>query len=426
MNPRSSFVTIALLLLLLSACSDPETTPAGGDDVGTDRDVAQNSDSNDAEGEDAPEDVRDAEDTAEDVPPDLPFPDASAFDYGNPGPYPVGRRAVVLDDSARQRQLRVLIYYPAAEAAREASDTGEAIEAIFDDADHRQTYADLLADAPNDCPTRTTHSVADAGLADTGGLLPVIAYSHCFQCLAISGNSLAEHLASRGFVVAAPDHAGDTLFDKLDGAEGMLSDSFLQVRAGDIMAVLDLLLSEDAPELLRGQLDPTRVALAGHSFGSVTTGRVLQLDPRPVAGFAIAAPVENPLFPSVKVADINTPLMFVVAGEDNSISEIGNTILRTNYQLASPPTWKVEVADAGHWSFSDLVGLVEAFDPGCGEDLRQTNGQPFTYVAPEVGREIIERYAAAFFAAHLLGDEDAFGALVAAFPRGVSADARRE
>lgn len=62
----------------------------------------------------------------------------------------------------------------------------------------------------------------------------------------------------------------------------------------------------------------------GHSFGGVTAGMVLTEDTRPRAGLALAVPMENPLLPGVVVADLQVPLLFVRAIEDNSITEIGN------------------------------------------------------------------------------------------------------
>ena len=69
--------------------------------------------------------------------------------------------------------------------------------------------------------------------------------------------------------------------------------------------------------------DLTHVGVLGHSFGAVTAGRVAQLDTRFSAAAALCAPMENPLTPGVTLADIHVPLMFVVAIEDNSITEFG-------------------------------------------------------------------------------------------------------
>jgi hypothetical protein len=65
----------------------------------------------------------------------------------------------------------------------------------------------------------------------------------------------------------------------------------------------------------------------------------------------------------------------------------------------------VEFVDAGHWSFSDVCALVEAFSPGCGDGIRQTVAdEPFTYVDIDATRHRAADWATAFFAASILGD----------------------
>ena len=154
----------------------------------------------------------------------------------------------------------------------------------------------------------------------------------------------------------------------------------------------------------------------GHSFGAITTGLVLQDDPRPRAGVAIAAPLENPLLPGVMMAAIAEPLLLVVAVEDNSITEFGNMAIRTNFGMANPPVWKLEFADTGHFAYSDLAGLSDYFAAGCGDGERQTNGEPFSYADPFAVRSLLAGRVTAFFALHLLGDEDARAQLEAAEP----------
>jgi hypothetical protein len=117
--------------------------------------------------------------------------------------------------------------------------------------------------------------------------------------------------------------------------------------------------------------------------------------------------MENPLIPGVTLAEITQPVMFLVAVEDNSITEFGNRFIRDNYDDAPGAAWKLEVADAGHWSVSDLVGLVDLFAPGCGEGTRQTDDTPFSYLDPATGRSITASYVTAFFRATLQDDAGA-------------------
>jgi dienelactone hydrolase len=263
---------------------------------------------------------------------------------------------------------------------------------------HRTTYAQLLATAST-CPTRTLSVAVDG--APAAGSFPLVVFSHCHSCTRLSNASVALRLASHGFVVLAVDHAGDTLWDQLAGNPAALDGETLQRRVDDLEVALDV-----SSPMLAGA-DRTRVGVLGHSFGGVTAGRIAQLDTRVQAAASLAAPMENPLIPGVTLAELTQPLMFLVAVEDNSITEFGNRFIRDNYDDAPGAAWKLEVADAGHWSVSDLVGLVDLFAPGCGEGTRQTDDTPFSYLDPAVGRGLTASYVTAFFRATLEDDAGA-------------------
>ena len=366
------------------ACSSEEPSPVSPPDASTDADVGQQDVAPDAAPDATQPDV-----SAPDAQPDVqPLPDP--IDAPTRGEFAVGNQTVTLQDGARGRTLDVEIWYPATSGGSEPA-TG------FEQ-DPNLMVLDGLLQAANTCPTQQTSSARDA--MPISGTYPVLAFSHCHACTRYSSFTVAEHLASWGYVVVAADHEDNTLFDELAGTGVALSTDFLQVRAADVRALLDAVLDGDLlPDGVTA--DPSRVGVYGHSFGSVTTGLVAQQDPRIAAAFGIAAPMENPLLAGVTVADITVPLGFLVAREDNSIREIGNRLIRDNFAAATQAAWKIEVADAGHWSVSDLVGLVEMFDPGCGSDTRQVGGEPFDYIDPALGRTITAAYVLAFFEATL-------------------------
>lgn len=333
---------------------------------------------------------------------------APAADPTTAGAWSVGRRTVVLDDA--ERPLTVEVWYPTHQEA-----TPTAVPQAYLSGQQQADYAALLAAAPPDCPTLTTQAIADAEPAD-GGPWPAVLFSHCHTCTRFSSFTQAQRLASHGVVVVAPDHAGNTLLDEV--SLGLNTDT-LELRRSDGVRTLDALL---AGELGVADLDADAIGVVGHSFGSVTAGLIAQSDPRISAAMGIAAPMATPTLPGVELSSIEMPLMLVVAEEDNSISEAGNFLIRSNYEDAIGPAWKAEVADAGHWSFSDLCGVVEDFEPGCGEGERQTEpGEPFTYLDPAQGREVISALAAAFFLQTLSGQSEQLDELSLS---GVSLDAR--
>jgi predicted dienelactone hydrolase len=337
-----------------------------------------------------------------------------SYSYDEMGPYPVGNQTISVMNASEGRVLNVELWYPA-----ENAQAAQSIEGFAIDSPEREEILMLLETAPQQCTRRETSSARDAQPAASPEVLPLVIFSHCFECTRYSSFSLAERLASHGIAVAAPDHARNTLFDS--GA--MLNVEFLATRASDVSAVLDELLMDNSqvvPDALQGRFDENRVAIAGHSYGAVTAGKILQDDERFKAGMIIAAPIENPLFPGVSVANIEEPMLFMVAGEDNSIGSIGNTVMRANYEAAAGSVWKIEIPDAGHWSFSDIAGIVPEFNAGCGDGVRQTvPGEPFTYIDNVLARDITATYGMLFFAAHLLGDEEAREALAVSIPAGV-------
>ena len=311
-------------------------------------------------------------------------PEPQAVDHALRGPYAVGHRALEVEGLVAE------LWYPAA-----SEEPGLGVVEAFTADEQAWIYEELLETAS--CASTETAAGLDAPQAE--GSFPVLVFSHCHECTRFSSFTVAEQLASHGFLVAAADHAGNTLWDGLAG-EGMdLDTDTLAMRVEQQHDLLDAALQVEGA-------DPSLVGAFGHSFGSVTTGMLAQERYEVQAALGLAAPMENPLLPGVEVSELEQPLGFLVAVEDNSITELGNELMRSNFEEAGT-AWKYEVADAGHWSFSDIVGVIDNFEPGCGQDTRQTDGSEFSYMDPVQGRETAAVFATAFFAQTLLDDEDA-------------------
>jgi predicted dienelactone hydrolase len=85
--------------------------------------------------------------------------------------------------------------------------------------------------------------------------------------------------ASRGFVVAAPDHAKNTDYDFDDSSANRAAIQF--DRPLDITFVTDqlILLNADPESFLRGLIDPEAIGMSGASFGGHTTMTVAGATP---------------------------------------------------------------------------------------------------------------------------------------------------
>ncbi len=337
----------------------------------------------------------------------------AAIDPEHQGAYVVGTVRIEIEASGG-RVLPVQLWYPAVDSARQQAALERPTQDFEPPGEKHDTLAKLVAEAPDGCTRKTMHAAdAPEAFARATGW-PLLVFSHCMDCIRFSAFSIAEHLASLGFVVAAPDHIDGTLYDN----KGTLNAEFLKTRAADLRSVLDTMLDEAAtalPKSLRGKLDAQRIGAFGHSYGSVTTGLLLQTDARVKAGVMIAAPPESPLLVGVTIKQIKVPGMFIEAMEDGSISAAGNLLIESNFNDYPNPAWLVKVKDAGHWSFSDIAGIGGTFLPGCGMGTR-TNLTPFTYLDIEAARGIAKAYIAAFFAQHLLADDKAGAYLKTATP----------
>lgn len=353
--------------------------------------------------------------------PDDPTPTTPA-PWERQGPHGVGHTSFQLDDA--ERAIQVHLFYPTAESGDAAP---RPIASLAPEGPQRDALTELFDRAEEPCVRKTTVAVPDAPLDASATSLPLVVFSHCHGCFGLSSFTIAERLASHGFAVAAPDHRGDTIFEALEGENAPLDGDFLALRASDVRAVLDTLLDANAevlPAQFRGVFDPARVGAFGHSYGAATTALALQEDDRFRSGFGIAAPMQSPVLPGPKMSEIRQPVGFLLAREDNSISELGNALIRSNYEAAARGAL-VEVADAGHWSFSDIAGLTEKFRAGCGEGRRHQESEPFTYLDNELARGIGAAYVTAFMATTLDESAEAVAYFGAAHPEGVvSAQAR--
>lgn len=304
-------------------------------------------------------------------------------DFAEPGPWAAGQRTLTVEDTDREHAITVEVWTPIDSPSGTPRDIVEGIA----DPDRSAAYQDLLDAAPPGCPTVTLSASPDAS-PSAAQAWPLVVLSHCHECTRFNLATVAEHLASHGVVVAAPEHDGNTLFDRLEGTGLGLDGATLALRVADLGAVLDAGLAGD----LGVTVDPDQVVAVGHSFGAVTAAALAQerqgTAGGPRAAAMIGAPAENPLLRGVDVATLDVPQLYLLLEEDHSILEVGNALIESNHAEAPGPAWLVRMADAGHWSPSDLVGLTEGFLPGCGDDTRMATGEPFTYLAPTEGKRL--------------------------------------
>ena len=237
------------------------------------------------------------------------------------------------------------------------------------------------------------------------------------DCVRFAYFETAELLAAHGFVVAAPDHLNNTIYDYWNGTSvGVELNDFLETRRLDMKAVTDILLEPSAvvvPEDLRGTIDPERVGMVGHSFGALTTSYASTRDPRiravvflamlasygdnlPVLGEELAARVEP--------IKLSKPALFLSATED-VINLVGlDQLIRQNYLDYPTKTWLATMKDAGHYSPCNICGIDPIYLNGCGEGIRVSQFlAPFEYLDIDTATSLTAALVTTFMELQLNG-----------------------
>jgi len=310
-------------------------------------------------------------------------PLARAADPSAPGPFPVGVTRVTLFDAARGRTLLTEVWYPADESARGLPPAPA------------QSYLPPDLGFLADDATIPLAAVRDVPIAPAGPF-PLVVFSHGSGGIRFQNPFQCEHLASHGFVVAAPDHQGNTFFD---GSESIPS---LRIsRPLDVRFLFDEMtrLTGDSASPFFGWVDLSRpFGVTGHSFGAYTSVEVANQDPRVAASLPMA-------LTGVIGPDYSAATLLLLATEDKTIGEDANQEIRDSYEDLPGARFLGELPDAGHYSFSFAcyLGLGIGDGDGCGTSTRFSDGTPFAFVESKLVWDVVDTYSVALFGRYLKG-----------------------
>jgi dienelactone hydrolase len=184
------------------------------------------------------------------------------------------------------------------------------------------------------------------------GTFPLILHSHGFLDSRDGEAYLGEHLASRGYIVAAPDYP---LSNAMAPGGATLDDTVSQ--PGDASFVIDQLLGPSSP--LPGSIDATRIAASGLSLGGLTTLLVAVhptlRDPRIRAALPLAAPSCFLTADFFKTTTL--PIFFMQGDSDVIVSAVENSERAFGFAQGSPSLGLL--ARGTHTGF---VGVSTLFD----------------------------------------------------------------
>lgn len=302
---------------------------------------------------------------------------ACAALFSKPGPHVPGVTTVTIDGTVTE------IWYPAtaAGAKRDVYDMRNWLP---------ESERSKITD--DKTPLHTTDAYRDVPLK--AGKYPVVLFSHGLGGYRLQSSFLMTHLASWGYVVAAPDHVERGLALVLAGDLSKIEDK----AADQLKGALAYLEKEPR---FASALDLTKIAAIGHSMGGAAVSTVID-DPRIATGVWLASGGfgESP-------AGKSALMMWGTADRVAKASTIEQA-----FEKQPVGTRGVGVQQAGHMAFTDLCvigrdrgGVLQiASDAGIKvEDLVKTlasdgcGKQPggADYLAPEEGWPVINHYVTA-------------------------------
>jgi len=357
-------------------------------------------------------------------------PDLAAY-----GPLAVGVRTITATDRNRvdvlsteeggptaryDRTLTIEVWYPAALAP------GQTAGGVY------HTVARDPA-RPTDLHGRAVRDAA-AARPQAGGY-PLVIISHGYPGNRFLLSHLAENLASKGFVVAAPDHPDSTYADQKAFA------STLYNRPNDqlfLLEELDRLSRAGSGSFLAGLADVSRTGLVGYSMGGYgvmstlgagfsdasITGRNAPpnrlLYERAASNPAFSKPADRRIKAAIAIAPygasagmwdrdalaaVTTPMLFVAGSADDIVGyETGVralfqgtvrsdryllTFLNGSHNVAAPIP-----APAEAWPYSDALKAFPFmhYEDGVWDSVRSNN--------------VLQHFATAFLSIHLKGEID--------------------
>lgn len=214
-------------------------------------------------------------------------------------------------------------------------------------------------------PVNQPHAARNDPLP-AAGPFPLIAFSHGNSGLRRQSTFLTTHLASWGFVVAAPDHTGNTLFEMIkvqdEETRKRVHLESRDNRPRDLSAAIEVVVNPPAEQRERWpEVDPQRIGVLGHSFGGWTALKMPARDSR-IAAICGLAPASEP-FIGRKAFDKNElpfaqeiPTL-IVAGLEDVLVDVEASV-RQLYKRLSEPRALVGLDRADHFHFCDGISLL--------------------------------------------------------------------
>ena len=327
------------------------------------------------------------------------------------GPGPVGTTSLYLSDASRPdpwaagvsaRELMVSLWYPAV-----PSDGRRAQYMTPAESELQLTSRGITGVPPDALSTVRTYAVSDATPTGRQRALPLVVLSPGFTHPRSALTALAEDLASHGYVVAGVDHTYEsfaTAFPDGRVTTGLAREAprsgrgekVVAGRAADVSFVLDQLTGAHPAWPGAALIDPSRMAMAGHSIGGAAAISAMLADSRIRAGIDMDGATHAP----IPDDGLSRPFLFLGKQSNYTPGTPGKksaviTWERDWQRLTGWKRWLL-VAGAIHASFTDLALLADQIGIDTGAALPGARSL-----------DITRAYVRAFFDQHLRSEPQA-------------------
>jgi predicted dienelactone hydrolase len=226
-----------------------------------------------------------------------------------------------------------------------------------------------------------THSIRDAEVSPQRHSYPVILIRAGLAKLTTDYTSLAEDLASHGYVVMGFDAPYRTIVvvlpdgrvitrarqndaDLVGGLEQeQLANKLVQAWSADMGFALDQLEGLNASDpsgRFLGRLDMQRIGVFGHSLGGATALQFCHDDSRCKAGIDVdGAPLG-----SVIGEGVTQPFMFLMSNHESEPKAETSQVMANTHsiydRLPSDRRWMIMIQGANHYMFSDDGAILKS------------------------------------------------------------------
>jgi hypothetical protein len=327
------------------------------------------------------------------------------------GPYPVGTTSLYLKDASRPdpwaagvsaRELMVSLWYPATPS------DGRRARYMTPAESELQLTSRGLTDVPRDAlSTVRTNAVSDATPAAGRRALPLVVLSPGFTNSRSALTALAEDLAGHGYAVAGIDHTYESFATAFP--DGRVTTCLAREvprrgsgfwekagagRAADVSFVLDELTGAHPAWPGAALIDPSRMAMAGHSAGGAAAISAMLADSRIRAGIDM----DGATHAQIPGDGLSRPFLFLGKQSNYTPGSGGDIPGKPGPASTWERDWRLLtgwkrwllVAGAVHASFTDLALLADQIGIDTGTGLSGSRSL-----------DITRAYVRAFFDQHL-------------------------